>query len=374
MRGVRADVDPVTLVDADGRALWAPGPPAACASSSAATAPLARRGELADPGLALRAPRPHLAHRVRRGARARTRRVRAPTGQARPALRARRPERRGAARHPPHRRALPRRARAGAAALGGLAALGRRLQAVTLELGAGTAAVDAAPAPDADLRRTIRGVLAYADDDAAALAEATARDVIGAIARKKPEALAWLADATVERAVASGTSKSVRVTAPLPPASSGPCSTRAPPRSEASPARPVISTPARDPLTDEHRHATCQRPEPANSPRRCSPSARRHRNVATNACLPRKQVARATTEDLTENHVDPNHHHCPGLRRQNAGADRKRRRELRESFRSQPQSLASSAKKARSSRARSSPCSATTSSSTSAARAKASSP
>ncbi len=91
--------------------------------------------------------------------------------------------------------------------------MGRRLASLTLELGAGSAVP---PGPDAgpDRTREIRTGLAYADEDAAAFAEVTVREVFAAIARKKPDDLAWLAGATVERPE-PGTR--VVVTAPLPP-------------------------------------------------------------------------------------------------------------------------------------------------------------
>jgi hypothetical protein len=110
----------------------------------------------------------------------------------------------------------------------GLAAIGRRLRAVTLVLSGGTASPVAdtdAPAPDAGrapglvhLRRSVRATLTYADADAATMAEATVRDVLGAIARKKPDDLAWLANATVDRPSPDGAPGTlVVVTAPLPP-------------------------------------------------------------------------------------------------------------------------------------------------------------
>lgn len=176
VRGVRADVDPVTLVDADGRALWAAGPsgrvrelvrsdgPSPAAPSSPVPASLfelpGRTWLIASGGARARA-RSAFAHPLGRPA-LHFEGV-DPSGEEPLAiLRIDGPS-------------LVARVRE-LQPMGGLATLGHRLQAVTLELGAGPAPIDGAPA--ADLRRTIRGVLSYGDDDAAALAEATTRDVI----------------------------------------------------------------------------------------------------------------------------------------------------------------------------------------------------
>ncbi len=216
VRGVRADVDPATLVDADGHALWAPGPsgrvrelvrsdgpPAAGASSAPIPASLfelpGRTWVIVSGDARTRAravfarPLGRPALRLEQGA---------SSGDTLAVLRIDGPS-------------LVARVRE-LQSVGGLSSLGHRLEAVTLELGSGGAAVDAGPG--ADLHRTIRASLSYPDDNAAATAEVTARDVIGAIARKKPESLAWLADATVDRSSSSagGQSKSIVVTAPLP--------------------------------------------------------------------------------------------------------------------------------------------------------------
>lgn len=71
--------------------------------------------------------------------------------------------------------------------LGSHAAIGRRLRALTLRLPPGASG-------QVDL------TLAYADEDAAAFAEVTAREAIEAIARRKPGGLGWLATANVDRA------------------------------------------------------------------------------------------------------------------------------------------------------------------------------
>jgi hypothetical protein len=97
-----------------------------------------------------------------------------------------------------------------------LGAVGQRLVAVTLELAVPGPVQDAGP--EVDFRRTVRASFSYADEDAAALAEATVRDAVGAIARKRPDALAWLASASVDRPSPGGApGRSVVVTAPLPP-------------------------------------------------------------------------------------------------------------------------------------------------------------
>jgi hypothetical protein len=219
VRGVRAEVDPVTLVDADGHALWAPGPSGRVRELVRSDSPPSPRGSAPIPASLFELPGRTWVI-VSGGARARARAVFAhPLG--RPALHFERFEASGddplailridgpslvARVHELQSR-------------GGLAALGHRLQAVTLELGAGEAVLDPGDAgATGNLHRTIRALLSYPDDDAAALAEATARDVIGAIARKKPEALAWLADATVDRASPpQGGPRSILLTAPLPP-------------------------------------------------------------------------------------------------------------------------------------------------------------
>jgi hypothetical protein len=225
VRGVRADVDPATLVDADGRPLWAPGPSGGVPELVPRDAPSSRSGAAGAPVLASLFELPGRTWVIVSGdARARARDVFA---------------------HPRGRAALHLEADDADALLvvridgpslvtrvralqppAGLAAIGRGLHSVTLVLAGGTPSEVAdkdAPAPDAGqapgfvhLRRSVEATLAYANADAATVAEATVRDVLGAIARKKPEDLAWLANATVDRpGGAPGTL--VVVTAPLPP-------------------------------------------------------------------------------------------------------------------------------------------------------------
>ena len=82
--------------------------------------------------------------------------------------------------------------------------LGRGLESLTLELG---------PGAERDGQATrLQATLRYSGEDAAMLAEGGLREMIDAIARRKPKGLAWLAVATVER---PGTR--VVLAAPLPP-------------------------------------------------------------------------------------------------------------------------------------------------------------
>lgn len=232
VRGVRADVDPATLVDADGHPLWAPGPGGrvrelvrtANASSSDAPAPSTPAD---SPAAASLFELPGRTWLIASGnARERARAVFArPLG--RPGMRLERFDPDGGETLILLRidgPSLVARVRAlqpggagtdGRAPPGALGTLGRHLEALTVELAAGSSAPDASP--DAELHRTIRASLSYAEPDAAARAEATARDVIAAIGRKKPDDLAWLAGASVDRpsqGAAPGTS--VVITAPLP--------------------------------------------------------------------------------------------------------------------------------------------------------------
>lgn len=82
--------------------------------------------------------------------------------------------------------------------LGDLAALGRELQSFTATL---------PPGSDHDVRFT----LTYSEEDAAAFSEVATRHAVQVIAQEKPEKLAWLGPATVDRP-----DKRVVVTLPLP--------------------------------------------------------------------------------------------------------------------------------------------------------------
>jgi hypothetical protein len=188
-RGVRADVDPGKLVDDGGQPLWTPGP-------SGPTRELVRERD--EHGATVDASLFELPGRtwvvVTGAARARAR-----DAFAHPAQR------------PPFQ--LDATALAlvridgpslvahvrGLQDLGAFAAVGRRLRSVMLVL---------PPGGDGAVKAT----LAYADDDAAAFAEVTLRQVVAAVGRAKTERMAWLGAAKVERP-----DTRVVVTAPLPP-------------------------------------------------------------------------------------------------------------------------------------------------------------
>jgi hypothetical protein len=227
VRGVRADVDPATLVDADGHPLWTPGPSGGVRELVPREAPPSPSGGAGAPVLASLFELPGRTWVIVSGdARARARDVFAhPRGRAALHLDADSADALLVVRIDGP--SLVSRVRA-LQAPSGLAPIGRRLNAVTLALAGGPAsevadkdvpASDAGPAPGAiHLRRSVRATLAYADADATTMAEATVRDVLGAIARKKPQDLAWLANATVDRPSPGGAPAArIVVTAPLPP-------------------------------------------------------------------------------------------------------------------------------------------------------------
>jgi hypothetical protein len=189
VEGVRAEIDPSKLVDADGRALWAPGP-------SGRVRELVRERD--EHGLPLDASLFELPGRtwvIASGrARARSRDAFAhPFG--RPALEL-----------DPDALAIVRidgpslvaRFRA-LQNLGALAAIGRKLQSLTVRLPPGEGGA-------------VELSLGYGDEDAAAFAEVRAREVVDVVARKKPDRLGWLARAKVDRAGGH-----VLLTVPLPP-------------------------------------------------------------------------------------------------------------------------------------------------------------
>lgn len=175
--GVRADIDPAGLVDSGGRPLWAQGP-------SGPVRELVRERD--DRGLPVAASLFELPGRTWVIA----------SGEARAHARE-------AFAHPfdkppmdldPAALAVARidgpslvgRVRA-LQTLGSHAAVGRRLRALTLRLPPGVSG-------------QVELTLAYADEDAAAFAEVTAREAIEAIAREKPDRLGWLGTASVDRA------------------------------------------------------------------------------------------------------------------------------------------------------------------------------
>lgn len=195
VRGVRADINPGALVDAEGHALWSPGP-------SGRVRELVHERD-AD-GTLNPASLFELPGRTwviaSGGARARARDAFArPLGTAPPPL-------------DPEALALVRLD--GPALVsripalrpsGGLAAIGGGMEALEVEL-----------APGAE--RQIQAIVSYADEQTASAAERTLRELKDAVTRQKPAAFAWLAAATVERIrTAVGAGSSLRITAPLPP-------------------------------------------------------------------------------------------------------------------------------------------------------------
>jgi hypothetical protein len=224
VRGVRADVDPVSLVDAEGQPLWVLGPSGRVRELVRSDARSVAAGSpAASPVPASLFELPGRTWLIASGdARARARDAfarSAPTPRRAPRFELFEPN--GVDTLAVLRidgPSLVARVRA-LRPSGALGALGRRLEAVTFELAAGSTAPDGRSGADpTSLRRTIRASLSYADGDAAASAEETARDVVGAIARKKPDDLAWLASATVDRPGAGAApGLSVVVSAPLPP-------------------------------------------------------------------------------------------------------------------------------------------------------------
>jgi hypothetical protein len=205
VRGVRADIDPAALVDAEGRPLWGPG-------STGRVRELVRTDGPEAPIPASLFELPGRTWVIASGdARVRARSAFArPTG--RPALALEGLERKSSDALVILRidgPSLVARIRA-LRAPGTLASVGRSLETVTLELDSGSGPA----APDAGPDRDIRASLLYASEPAAAAAEATFREVLAAIVRKKPEDLAWLASATVARPPPGAR---VVLTAPIPP-------------------------------------------------------------------------------------------------------------------------------------------------------------
>jgi hypothetical protein len=174
--GVHASVDPARIVDADGKALWSPGP-------GVGVRELVReRDDQRQPLDASLFELPGRTWVIATGdARMRGRQVFAqPVG--RPALKL-----------DPDALALMRvdgpslvKRVHGLQPLGALAAVGRKLQSVTLRLPPGS-------------EGKLELVFTYSEEDAAAFAEVATRRAVEAIGRKKPPGLAWLADAKVDR-------------------------------------------------------------------------------------------------------------------------------------------------------------------------------
>jgi hypothetical protein len=189
-RGVRADIDPGKLTGDDGQLLWGPGP-------SGNVRELVQAGDAhGHPGSASLFELPGRTWVIAEGD-ARTR--------AREAFA--HPSNRPGIDLDPQALAIIRVDGPSLVArvrplqdLGGLAAIGRHLRALTIVL-----------PPGAD--RAVRATWTYTDDDAAALSEVALGELVGAASRAgKAGWLRWIAGAKVERA-----QRSVVASAPLPP-------------------------------------------------------------------------------------------------------------------------------------------------------------
>jgi hypothetical protein len=189
-RGTRADLDPGKLVDEDGRALWATGPTGSVrelvrerdehgAAIAASLFELPGRTWVIASGDARTRARDVFAHPVRRPQWEFDREALAIVRLDGPSLVAR------------VRPLQP---------TGGLSAVGKRLQSVTLTLPPGGA-------------KEVSATLSYGTEDAAALAEVAVREAMAAVSRSKRESLAWLASARVERPI--GPLASVGVERPI---------------------------------------------------------------------------------------------------------------------------------------------------------------
>jgi hypothetical protein len=187
-RGVRADIDPVKLVDAEGHGLWSPGPSGSvreivCDQDAhghpvgASLFELPGRTWVIATGPARQRARDAFAHPF----------ARPPMELDASALAIVRID----------GPSLVQRV-AFLQEYGGLAAAGRRLKSVTFAVPPGG-------------EGSVKATLTYADEDAAAFAEVSIREHVDAVARQKPEGLAWIGSAKVERP-----DTRVVLTAPLP--------------------------------------------------------------------------------------------------------------------------------------------------------------
>jgi hypothetical protein len=208
VEGVSASIDPSKLVDSDGRALWAPGP------TGRVRELVRERDERGSPLDASLFELPGRTWVIASGqSRARARDAFAhPLG--RPPLELD-PDALAIARIDGP--SLVARFRA-LQDLGALAAIGRKLRTLTVRLPAVQGGVQAGVQGSAQGSAqgtdgaVVEIALGYGDEDAAAFAEVRAREVVEVVARKKPDRLAWLAKAKVDRP-----DKRVLVTLPLPP-------------------------------------------------------------------------------------------------------------------------------------------------------------
>jgi hypothetical protein len=226
VRGVRADVDPVALVDAEGLPLWAPGPMGPVrelvrADATADSGPSGRSVRDETPASLFELPgRTWVIASGEARARARSaffhvpdhaRRVFALEGLAAEALVTIRIDGPTLVQRIPALQ--PTRM---------LGAVGARLDDVAFELSADLApseppeSVDGGLAASPEQVRVIKATLSYASEDAAALAEGTVHQVLDAIGRKKPDGFAWLSTERVE-VTRPPPGKRVVVTVPLPP-------------------------------------------------------------------------------------------------------------------------------------------------------------
>jgi hypothetical protein len=223
IRGVRADVDPATVVDSDGRPLWAPGPPGDVRELvRASDAPSVDRDVPASlfelPGrtwvIATGDARARVRAAFLRGPR--VHRPVVPEPAAEEALLSVRIDGPSLVRHVPALRAGGDRGDRPRA----LGAVGRDLTDVVLEVAAGGAeGAEAGPPADGGAppspTRLIKAALSYGTADSASAAEATIVEVVEALGRRKAD-LAWFpADPVSVTCPPHGAQ--VVLTAPLPP-------------------------------------------------------------------------------------------------------------------------------------------------------------
>ena len=188
-RGVPADMDPVKMVGAEGAPLWAAGP----SGGVPEFVRIIGATEKADPSSLFELP-------------GRTWVIASGNAQARARDAFAHPFNRPRFDFDPDALALARldgssfvQRMPPLQAHGGLSAVGRHLQSVTVVL-----------LPGAE--GAVRATLAYTDDDAAALAEVAARQAVEAVVRSKRASFAWMGTLTVGR-----DQKHVILAAPFPP-------------------------------------------------------------------------------------------------------------------------------------------------------------